>query len=95
MLTGYVLGMELGMDLASPSFGRNFGPDIRLDGIIGTTNGQTYKKKGSRGMDSSGERMDMCIFLSLERSQCGFPDGYPIQPAWKTPQAHPNDIHGL
>ena len=45
MLTGYGLGMDLGMDLTSPSFGRNFGPDIRLHGISGTTNGQTYKKK--------------------------------------------------
>ena len=45
--------MDLGMDLASPSFGRNFGPDIRLHGISGTTNGQTYKKSlsCSRGMD--------------------------------------------
>ena len=23
------------------------------------------------------------------------PDGYPTQPSWKTPQAHPNDIDGL
>ena len=62
---GVWMGMDLGMDLASPSFGRNFGLDIRLHGITGTTNGETYKKKGLTGYGFIGRTHGYVHFFVL------------------------------
>ena len=63
--------MDLGMDLTTPNFGRNLGPDIRLHGITGTTNEQTYKKK-IKLLTGYGLGMDLGMDLVHTKSEPKF-----------------------